>query len=243
MFTGKTAVVTGASIGIGRAIATMLSSNGASVALIARPGPRLDESTRIVQRAGGTAVAFPCNLRDPSAVEGAARAIERRFGSPHIIVNCAGVWHDSNVVYAGKELQDTPIEEIREVFEVTLLGAFLLTRALLPGILKRRSGKILQISGTFESGAAGWLHYYVAKKALEHFSEGLAQELRKHEIQVNTVSPSDTLTEAYRHFFPDTPKEQCVSPEEIADIAKFLLSDAADHITGACVAVRSKTAH
>lgn len=243
MRNGRTAVVTGASTGIGKAIAIALANTGDRVALVARPSGRLNETQSVIRQHGGAAWVFPCDLRDPHAILQTAASIDQQLGPVSVIVNCAGVWHNDDIVYAGKALHETPVEQIHEVLDVILIAPFLLTRALIPGMIRTGSGKILQISGTFESGASGWLHYYVAKKALEHFSEGLAQELRKYEIQVNTISPSDTATEAYQRFFPETPHEQCVSPQDIASVACFLLSEKADHITGACIAVRSKSAH
>lgn len=243
MMKGKTAVVTGASTGIGRSIAVGLAGKGARLALIARPSKRLERSKQIIEQAGGTAAIFPCDLRNVSAIEAAARDIEQLLGPADIIVNCAGVWHSDDTVYAGVPLQNTPVEQILEVIQVTLIAPFILTRALLPGMIKKKAGKVLQISGTFESGAKGWIHYYVAKKGIEHFTEALAQEMRQHEIQVNTISPSDTKTEAYARFFPSTADNECVTPDEIADKALFLLSDGADNITGACIVVRNKAAH
>lgn len=242
MLTRKVAVVTGASTGIGRAIACALASEGARIALLARSRPRLEEVKDMIAKAGGEAMVFPCDLRKPEAIHNAATGIADQFGAVDILVNCAGVWHNEEKVYAGVPLQDTPADEILEVMQVGAIAPLLLTRALLPGMIKKRSGKIIQISGTFESGASGWLHYYASKKTIEHFSEGLAQELRQHEIQVNTISPSDTLTDAYKRFFPDSAPESCLKPEDIAKLAVFLASSASDHITGACIVVRSKSA-
>jgi NAD(P)-dependent dehydrogenase (short-subunit alcohol dehydrogenase family) len=243
MMNGKVAVVTGASTGIGRAIACALAREGTHVALISRPSNRLNRTKELIEQDGGSAVTFPCDLRDVPAIERIAREIQEQFGATDFIVNCAGVWHNEDAVYAGVPLQNTPVDQILEVLEVTLVAPFILTRSLLPKMIERKSGKILQVSGTFESGASGWLHYYVAKKGLEDFTEGLAQELREHEIQVNAVSPSDTKTEAYTKFFPDTLDKDCVTPEEIADKVLFLLSDRANNITGATIVVRNKAAH
>ena len=243
MFNGKKAVITGASTGIGRAIALALARNGVHVALIARSSKRLDRTKELIEESGGSATTYSCHLRDIPAIERVALEIEKDLGTTDIIVNCAGVWHNEDTVYAGTPLQNTPVDQILEVLEVSLVAPFILTRALLPSMIKRKSGKILQISGTFEGGASGWLHYYVAKKGLEHFTEGLAQELSESEIQVNTISPSDTKTEAYVKFFPDTPENECVTPEEIAEKALFFLSDETDNVTGACIIVRNKAAH
>lgn len=242
MLTGKIAVVTGASTGIGRAVACALASEGAKVALLARSRARLEETRAMIAKGGGDSRIFLCDLREPKAILETATAITAQFGAVYVLVNCAGVWHNEEKVYAGVPLQDTPVDEILEVMQVGVIAPLLLTRALLPGMIKNRAGKILQISGTFESGASGWLHYFVSKKAIEHFSEGLAQELRQHEIQVNTICPSDTLTEAYKRFFPNSLPEECVKPEDIAKVAVFFASNAGEHITGACIVVRSKTA-
>lgn len=243
MMKGKIAVVTGASTGIGRAIAFALAKEGARLALIARPSERLERSKHIIEQAGGVATTFPCDLRDMPAIQIVASEITQHFGPTDILVNCAGVWHNDDTVYAGVSLHETPADQVLEVLEVSLIAPMILTRALLPGMIEKKRGKVLQISGTFESGASGWLHYYVAKNGLEDFTVGLAQELREHEIQVNTISPSDTKTEAYSHFFPDTPDSDCVTPEEIAEIALFLLSERSDNITGACIVARNKAAH
>ena len=109
-------------------------------------------------------------------------------------------------------------------------------------MIKARRGIILCISGTFASGGAGWLHYYVSKLALEHFTVGLAQELRGHEVQANCICPSDVATEALKKFFPDDAKT-ALAPESVAELAEFLLSKKADNISGQIIVLKNKTAH
>jgi NAD(P)-dependent dehydrogenase (short-subunit alcohol dehydrogenase family) len=238
-FQGRTAVVTGGSRGIGREIAKALAIEGAHIALAARSRDGLDESKRIIQAAGGEAIAIPTDLRDRNQIDKLIADVLRISGGVDIIVHAAGVWHDDKIVYAGVPLVSTPPEQIDEVLDVGIRAPMHLTRGLLPGMIQKKQGKIISISGTFASGGAGWLHYYVSKLALEHLTVGLAQELREHEIQVNCISPSDTDTEPLRRFFPDDAKS-AISPVEIAKLAVFLASQEADHITGQCIVIKNK---
>jgi NAD(P)-dependent dehydrogenase (short-subunit alcohol dehydrogenase family) len=235
---GKTALVTGASTGIGREISKAIAAEGARVYLTARSNDRLEETRSIIESAGGSAHVFRADLRNETELESLASAID----SVDILAHVAGVWHDDHSVYAGVRLVDTPSEQIKEVMEVGILAPMLLTRRLLPGMMARRSGKILGISGTFASGGAGWLHYYVSKLALEHLIVGLSQELREFEIQANCISPSDTDTEALRRFFPDDART-AISPTEVAKLAVFLVSQEADNVTGQCIVVKNKSVH
>jgi 3-oxoacyl-[acyl-carrier protein] reductase len=241
-FQGKTALVTGGSTGIGREIGKALAANGARVALAARSIPGLKESQKIIHEAGGNAEIFPTNLREIDQINELASNVLKLSGSVDILVNVAGVWHNDKIAYAGVPLVNTPAEQIDEVLDVGIRAPMHLTRALLPGMVQKKEGKIISISGTFASGGAGWLHYYVSKLALEHFTVGLAQELREHEIQVNCISPSDVNTDALRRFFPDDAKT-AIDPAEIGRLAVFLASTEAEHITGQCIVIKNKKAY
>ena len=126
------------------------------------------------------------------------------FGAIDILVNCAGVWHDERTKYQGPRLLATPVERIHEVLEVGVRAPFLLTRLLLSGMVRRRTGKILQISAAFTSPqeGVGWIHYDVANKAIDAFTEALAVELREHNIQVNCIAPVFVATDAVQRFYP-----------------------------------------
>jgi NAD(P)-dependent dehydrogenase (short-subunit alcohol dehydrogenase family) len=239
---GRTAIVTGASTGIGREIAKAIAAHGGRVGVVGRSTNKLRETQKQIQDLGGEAKVFQVDLRNEQDIRRLASEVLKEYGVIDIIANVAGVWHDKEKVYYGPRLWDTPEEQITEVLDVGIRAPMLLTRALLPAMVKQGRGKIIQISGTFESGASGWLHYYVSKKAIEQFTFGLAEELRPHKIQVNAISPSDTYTEAYRRFFPDAKQEQCLDPVDIANLAIFLLSEEADNITGACIVIRNKNA-
>ena len=240
-FSDTTALVTGASTGIGREIAMALAAHGATVALVARSVRGLEETRSAIIGSGGRAACFPIDLRKADDIEPLVAEVTAACGAPTVLIHAAGVWHDADAVYAGVDLVDTPAGQISQVLDVGIYAPMLLTRACLPAMVRQRRGKIVAISGTFASGGAGWLHVYVSKLALEHFTVGLAQELRKHEIQVNCVSPSDTNTDALRRFFP-ADAATALEPREVAALVLWMTSSAADHITGQCLTIKNKTA-
>lgn len=238
-----TAVVTGASTGIGRAIALAMAAKGGRVGLVGRNVDGLKQTEQIIHKSGGQASVFVADLRYEQAINKLASDVENIWGSVDIIANIAGVWHDADTVYYGPHLEDTPAKQINEVLDVNMRAPMLLTRLFLPGMIRKKRGKVINISGTFAQGGAGWLHYYVSKLALEHFTVGLADELREHQIQVNCISPSDVATENARRFFPEEAKT-ALDPADVAKLAIFLLSDeVADHITGQVIVIKSKLVH
>jgi len=234
------AVVTGASTGIGREISIALASAGAQVALVGRNEEQLRKTQEQVAQTGGKSTIFVADLRtDATKV---AHEILNQFETLDIIVNAAGVWHGDHEVYYGPKLWELPEEQILEVLQVGIVAPMLLTKTLLSPMVQKQSGKVLNISGTFENGAKGWLHYYVSKKAIEEFTVGLSQELREHEIQVNAISPSDTYTEAYAKYYPDESPDACMDPKDIAKLALTLLGNDFDFITGQTIIARNKNA-
>jgi len=239
---GKTALVTGASIGIGRAIAEAVVAQGGRVGLVARSVGRLEEVRQGIAVRGGEARVFAADLREEDSINRMWAAVVELWGGVDILVNAAGAWHSGGTLYLGPSFMDAPSEHMNEVLDVQLRAPMLLTRLALPGMVAKKSGKILNVSGELRS-AVGWVHYYVSKKALEDFTIGLAEEVRPHEIQVNCISPSDTLSATYRHFFPGYDPRDVLDPLQVAEFAVFLLSSDADHITGSNTVIRSKTAY
>ena len=241
-FDGRVAVVTGASGGL--AIAVALGTAGARVGLVARSHEGLEETQRLIGQP--EAKAFCTDLRDEKAIEKLGDSVKAGFGAIDILVHCAGVWHDERTKYHGPRLVETPVERISEVLEVGVRAPLLLTRVLLPGMVRQGAGKILQISAAFGGphDGVGWVHYYVANKALDAFTAALAVELREHNIQVNCIAPVFVATDAVRRFYPDEAQsEQPLEPLDVAELAMFLLSPGADHISGQVIAVRSKHDH
>ncbi|MBU1092795.1 SDR family oxidoreductase [Patescibacteria group bacterium] len=237
-----TAFVTGASTGIGRAIAQRLANDGYYVYLQGRNKNDLSETQSLIAKKGGGSELLLGDLKDRAYVTELGDFLRSKIDRLNVIVYAAGVWHNENEVFAGVPLADTTVQQIEEVMEVGIIAPMLLSKALLPLMIPFKQGKILCISGTFATGGAGWLHYYVSKLALEQLTVGLAQELREHEIQVNCISPSDTDTPALRRFFPED-AETAIKPEEVADLASYLCSPRADNITGQIIVVKNKSVH
>lgn len=225
----KIAIVTGASTGIGRAISIELAKKDTTVFLLARTGKRLKKTQKLIAEIRGKAEIFITDLSRINSINRTIIAIKNKTDTIDIIVNVAGVWHGKNEVYSGKDFETFNQKIILETYCVGITAPSLLVNTFIP--LMPKKGKILNISGTFESGARGWLPYFVSKRAIEDLTIGLAQELKEKNIQVNCISPSDTATEAYKKYFPQYLKE-AIKPEEIAKFAAYLCSEESNEITG-----------
>lgn len=219
---GAYAVVTGASTGIGRAIAIALAKEKAFIALVARREEELKETTSLVEKVGGRAQIFVTDLSDLSSINKLISQIKNNTQRIDALVNVAGVWHSDNEVYASTALDAFSQKTILDTYSVGLTAPTLLAHALIP--LMNKGAVIVNISGTFESGAKGWLPYYVSKRAIEDLTVGLAEQLKEKGISVNAISPSDTATEAYKKYFPQYMND-AITPEEIAQKAVRLCSD------------------
>jgi len=235
----KIVVITGASTGIGQTAAETFAKKNAKVILIARNDKKLSKIKDKIEKEGGQAKYYALDLRQQDRIKETVNTILMDIGVPDIIIHAAGVWHNDNTVFADTPIHLTPIEQINEVIEVSLLSGIILTKLFLPEMIKRKNGKIIFISGTFAYGGAGWLHYYVAKRGVENFTVGLADELRKYEIQVNCISPSDTKTEALKKFFPED-AETALEPIEVTKLCTYLASNEADNITGQTIVIKNK---
>lgn len=229
-FKDKIVVITGASTGIGRAMGVEFAKAGAIVMLTSRNKAKLEETASIIKKNGGKAETFTADLRDIKAIQGLAKLIKGKWNRVDVIINVAGIYHSDKKAYYNIDFHDYKLDEVLATLEVGIIAPTVLCHELLP-IMKRNS-KIVNISGTFESGAKGWLPYYVSKKAIEDLTIGLSQELADKQIQVNCISPSDTLTESYKKFFPEYAKpENCITPEEVARLAMKFASES-NHDTG-----------
>jgi 3-oxoacyl-[acyl-carrier protein] reductase len=240
----KVALVTGASRGIGKAIAASLAAEGIHVALAARGASALEAAQGTILRNGGKATIYEIDLLRPGAAGELAKKVEDDFGAVDVLVSNASSWHTDDRMYYGPRYWETSPEEIGEVLQVGLLSAMELARFLLPRMVERRSGRLLFISGGFSGvkDAVGWVHCYVQKKAIEIFVEGLAEELRPYEIPVNCVSPWYVATEPARQFLSET-IDTALAPDDVADFAKFLLGPGARHVTGQTFLVRNMRDH
>jgi 3-oxoacyl-[acyl-carrier protein] reductase len=211
---GKVAVVTGASRGIGRAIAALLAEAGARVAGCAR------------HAAPGLLV---CDVARPEDVARFAGEVTATLGVPDVVVNNAGI-------AARARLDDMSIEAWDAVLGANLRGTFLVTRAFLPAMRARRSGRIVQIASiSGRQGTAGLTAYCAAKHGVVGLTRALAEEVREDGIAVNAVCPGSVDTEMLRVGMPNAKPD--MSPEDVAGVALYLAAYAPSALTGSCVDV------
>ncbi len=227
---GTLAVVTGAGRGIGRAIACALAEAGADLALCARTQVELDEAALAVHEAGGGAVdvlAVRCDVADSDDVARFAAQVRARVRDPMVVVNNAG-W------VARGRIDEQPEEVWRQVVEINLVGAYLVTRAFLPAMRTAQQGRIINLASiSGRLGTPSLSAYCAAKHGLVGLTRALAEELRGDNIQVNAVCPGsvDTQMLAGSGFVPQ------MSPEDVARVVRFLAVEAPAAMTGACLDV------
>lgn len=225
----KVAIVTGASTGIGRTIAIALAKQGMTVALVARTKNRLEETKQLIENEKGNVEIFIADLSNINSINALISDVKSTFKSIDVLVNVAGIWHGDNEVFADKDFDTFPQKVILDTYHVGTIAPTLLTHALIPFMLK--GSRIINISGTFESGAKGWLPYFVSKRGIEDLTIGLAEELKERGITVNAISPSDAATEAYKKYFPQYLVD-AIEPAEISKFAVYLCSPEASDISG-----------
>lgn len=161
----KFAVVTGASTGIGRAVAIELAKHNISVALVARTINRLKETKKLIDTDNSKSTLLPCDLTNIRSINNLVSEIKKETSHVDILVNVAGIWHGENEVYAEKNFDTFTQRVILDTFAVGTVAPTLLSHAFIP--LMKQGSSIVNISGTFENGAKGWLPYYVSKRALK----------------------------------------------------------------------------
>jgi len=231
----KTAVVTGGSRGIGRAISLELASGGARVVLTCLSDlARAEETAAEIRRAGAEALAVRMDVRKPDEVAALADRVSKDFGGAEIVVNNAGVIKDALFPFMKEEDWDF-------VLDVDLKGAFRVTRALIRGMLHKGWGRIINIvSVSGISGHAGQANYSAAKGGLIAFTKAIALELAPRGITCNAVAPGLVDTEIIAHlkeaarkeFLGRIPMARFGRPEEIAAVVGFLASEKASYVTG-----------
>ncbi|MQG88683.1 MAG: SDR family oxidoreductase [SAR202 cluster bacterium] len=230
---GKTALITGASKGIGKAVAIAYGAAGANVIATARTQVEIDDVVSTISANGGTALGVIADLEIESEISKLADAAVKNFGAVDILVNNAAIIHPRIPV------TKLDIELWRRVLNVNLTSAFLITQKLLPRMIERKYGKIINISSIGgRKGGAGRSAYRVTKSGLISFTESLAAEVYESGINVNAICPGGTDTEGYRSAFNTKGKSEnpkLMAPSEIADVAMFLASDASSSITGTAI--------
>ena len=233
--TGKTALVTGASRGIGRAIALELASQGANVAVnYAGSEAKANEVVDEIKALGRDAFAYKCNVSDSANVTEMVKSVIDRFGSLDILVNNAGITKD-NLIMRMKE------EEWDDVININLKGVFLVTKAVTRQMMKQRKGRIINIASIVGvSGNPGQANYVAAKAGVIGLTKTTAKELASRNITVNAIAPgfittdmTDQLPEELKaEMLKQIPLARLGEPTDVAKAAAFLASDDAAYITG-----------
>jgi len=236
---GRTALVTGASRGIGRAIALALASAGAGVACAARARDQIESTAAAIEAAGGRARAIPLDVTSGEQIRASVKEAESALGSIDILINNAGVTLDKPTL----EVSD---DEWDHVLAANLTSMFRCARAVAPGMIARGRGKIINLGSMYGVlGVPRYAAYCASKAAVGGLTRSLAAEWARHGIQVNCLAPGYVNTDIPRaaladprtreRFLSKIPARRIGEPEEIATLAVYLASAASDFMTGQTV--------
>lgn len=233
---GRTALVTGSTRGIGRAIAESLAGAGARVAVVGRDQGKAEEAAAAI---GATARGFAADVGDPASIVALVEGVEKAFGQIDVLVNNAGLTRD-NILFRIKD------DDWNTVLDANLRGAFVAIRAASRGMIKRRWGRIINIASIVGiTGNKGQANYAASKAGLIGLTKSVAKELGSRNVLVNAVAPGFIETDMTAAMTPEAraalagqiPLERLGSPRDIAGVVTFLASDYASYITGQTLVV------
>lgn len=215
---GQVAIVTGASLGIGRSIALALARNGAKVSLAARSEPALHAVQAEIEAGGGQAASFPTDVSRETEVADLVRGTVERFGRLDILVNNAGIG-----IFG--PLAEMRTEEWDRIMAVNARGPFLLCREAIPYLKRQGQGSIINIASVVGiKGYANQAAYSASKHAVMGMSKALARELQEDGIRVHAICPGGVSTQMAGQARPDLDRSVLMQPDEIADVVLFLLT-------------------
>jgi 3-oxoacyl-[acyl-carrier protein] reductase len=236
---GKTAIVTGASRGIGKEIALALAASGAKVACVARSADKLKETADEIAAAGGTAEVHPCDVTDSEAVTKLVEGLAEKWGQVDVVVNNAGITADTLIPRMTDEQWDS-------VIATNLRSVFLFTRVASQVMMRKRSGRIINISSVSGiMGNPGQANYSASKAGVIGLTRTVARELAGRKITVNAVCPgfiASEMTAAMGATLDEMIKEKIPAKRlgeahEIADAVLYLASDSAAYMTGEVITI------
>ncbi len=231
-FEGKTVLITGAAVGIGRACAIRFAEQGAAVVATDVDPDTLAALAEELSAYGDKILTVVCDAGDPLSVDAAVRRTTETFGGADILVNNAGLWRCKTAFV------DTPAEEWEKFIRVNILGAVYFTRALIGGMIEKRWGRVINVAsvaGVY--GNANMAHYSATKGALISFTRALAKEVSAQGVTVNAVSPGSVSPSEERDIDYTQPSDlsftgRTGTARENADLICFLASDKAGYISG-----------
>jgi len=236
---GRIALVTGASQGIGRACALKLAAGGAAVAVAARNREKLNELVQQITSTGGNATAFAMDVAEEDQIKSVFKAVLAHFGKIDILVNNAGITRDQLVMRMKRADWDA-------VLNTNLTSAYLCTQQAISSMLKQRWGRIINITSVFgQMGQAGQANYASSKAGLIGLTMAIAREVGSRNITCNAVAPgfietamTSTLGEDFKQMaVKNIPLGRVGRPEDVASAVAFLASDEASYITGHVLSV------
>ncbi|WLD92537.1 SDR family NAD(P)-dependent oxidoreductase [Alkalihalobacillus sp. AL-G] len=214
-------MITGASMGLGKAVAKAFAKKGVSLAICARGEVKLQETAHELEALGADVLAVTADASDPRDIERFISLAESSFGQIDVLINNASMLGPSPMPW----LADYPADDFSEVLKVNAFGPFSVTKRVLPGMLQRGVGSIINVTSEAGNvGYAGWGAYGVSKFALEGLTEIWADELSDSGVRINMVDPGEMDTEMHDRAVPDCDYE-LANPEDLTDVFLYLASD------------------